>query len=113
MHRHLRKRVLNGTYRLPCLPVSTVSGCRKNTPGRASASIGHITKLEQSTLLYFNVKKTSMMGKKSAACDTHCFPAKFGSQDLFILMAAEKYSPKDVYYITEVPVGSLSSVQIT
>jgi hypothetical protein len=35
-----------------CL-VSTVSGCSKNTLGRASASSGHITKLEQSTFLRY------------------------------------------------------------
>ncbi len=70
-----------------------------------------------SNLLYLDIHDLNVENlhgeKKSAACDTHCFPAKFGSQDLFILMAAEKYSPKDVYYNTEVPVGSLSSVLIT
>ncbi len=35
---------------LVCL-VSTVSGCCKNTLGRASASSRHITKREQSTFL--------------------------------------------------------------
>jgi hypothetical protein len=37
---------------LVCL-VSTVSGCRKNTLGRARVSIRHITKLEQSTFLKY------------------------------------------------------------
>ncbi len=37
---------------LVCL-VCTVSGCRKNAPGRPCASSWHITKLEQSTLLRY------------------------------------------------------------
>jgi hypothetical protein len=35
-----------------CL-VSTAIGCCKNAPGRGNASIGHITKLEQFTVLRY------------------------------------------------------------
>jgi hypothetical protein len=42
-------RMINGTYRLPCLSVHTVIGCCKNALERGSASSGHKAKLEQST----------------------------------------------------------------
>ncbi len=45
---------------LDCL-VSTVSGCCKNTLGRASTNSWHVTKLEQSTFLrylWFCLKQT-------------------------------------------------------
>ncbi len=49
------------TARLVCL-VSTVNGCCKNTLGRASASSGQKTKLEEYTFLRYlcrhpNIKK--------------------------------------------------------
>ncbi len=54
-HRHQIKKIdwwMPITACLVCL-ASTTSGCHKNTFGSASASSGHIAKLEQSTFLRY------------------------------------------------------------